>query len=45
MDKLNNTQQKIYDFLVDRLSGGVPPSVREIGAAVENSQRTLAVFP
>ena len=34
MDKLNSTQKKIYDFLVDRLSGGVPPSVREIGAAV-----------
>ncbi|MBQ7654190.1 MAG: transcriptional repressor LexA [Clostridia bacterium] len=34
MDKLNNTQRKIYEFLVERLSDGVPPSVREIGAQV-----------
>ena len=34
MDKLNNTQRKIYDFLVERLRDGVPPSVREIGAHV-----------
>ena len=34
MDKLNKTQEKIYDFLVERLRDGVPPSVREIGSAV-----------
>ena len=34
MDKLNNTQRKIYDFLVERLRDGVPPTVREIGAQV-----------
>lgn len=34
MGTLNNTQRKIYDFLVERLSDGVPPSVREIGAHV-----------
>lgn len=34
MDKLNNTQRKIYEFLVERLRDGVPPSVREIGAHV-----------
>ena len=34
MQKLNNTQRKIYDFLVERLRDGVPPSVREIGAHV-----------
>ena len=31
---LNETQQKIYEFLLERLSCGVPPSVREIGAHV-----------
>lgn len=31
---LNETQQKIYEFLLERLSCGVPPSVREIGANV-----------
>ncbi len=31
---LNETQQKIYEFLLERLSCGVPPSVREIGASV-----------
>ncbi|MBQ3150078.1 MAG: transcriptional repressor LexA [Clostridia bacterium] len=34
MEKLNGTQKKVYDFLVKRLQEGVPPSVREIGAAV-----------
>lgn len=32
--ELNNTQRKIYEFLVERSTDGVPPSVREIGAAV-----------
>lgn len=31
---INEMQRKIYDFLVERSSDGVPPSVREIGAAV-----------
>ena len=34
MDNLTSNQQKILDFLKDRLSSGVPPSVREIGKAV-----------
>lgn len=34
MEKINDTQQKIYEFLVARSQDGVPPSVREIGAAV-----------
>lgn len=34
MQKINATQQKIYEFLVERSQTGVPPSVREIGAAV-----------
>ena len=34
MRQLNNTQRKIYEFLVERLRDGVPPSVREIGAYV-----------
>ncbi|MCL2531870.1 MAG: transcriptional repressor LexA [Oscillospiraceae bacterium] len=32
--KLNKTQEKIYDFLVERVQTGVPPSVREIGERV-----------
>lgn len=31
---LNETQRKIYEFLLERLQDGVPPSVREIGAYV-----------
>ncbi|MCQ2479251.1 MAG: transcriptional repressor LexA [Clostridia bacterium] len=31
---INEMQRKIYDFLVERSSDGVPPSVREICAAV-----------
>ncbi len=31
---INDMQRKIYDFLVERSTDGVPPSVREIGAAV-----------
>ena len=34
MENLTSNQQKILDFLKDRLSSGVPPSVREIGKAV-----------
>lgn len=34
MKKLTQTQQKVYDFLQERAQDGVPPSVREIGAAV-----------
>lgn len=32
--EINNTQRKIYDFLVERSADGIPPSVREICAAV-----------
>lgn len=31
---INDTQRRIYEFLVQRSTDGVPPSVREIGAAV-----------
>lgn len=34
MKELNKTQKKIYEFLAERSQNGVPPSVREIGAAV-----------
>ncbi len=35
MNPISDTQRKIYDFLVERSqTNGVPPSVREIGAAV-----------
>lgn len=34
MQKLTENQQRILDFLKDRLSDEVPPTVREIGAAV-----------
>ena len=34
MENLTSNQQKILDFLKDRLSSGVPTSVREIGKAV-----------
>lgn len=34
MEKISNTQKKIYEFLVEKSQGGVPPSIREIGAAV-----------
>ena len=34
MHPINSTQQKIYEFLCERSQCGVPPSVREIGAAV-----------
>lgn len=34
MQTLNSTQQKILDYLIERSYDGVPPSVREIGAAV-----------
>ena len=31
---LNSTQQRIFEYLLDRLKSGVPPTVREIGASV-----------
>lgn len=34
MKELNITQKKIYEFLAERSQNGVPPSVREICAAV-----------
>lgn len=34
MDKLNDTQRKVYEYLVKKMRDGVPPSVREIGSAV-----------
>ena len=34
MKTINETQKKIYEYLIERLQDGVPPSVREIGAAV-----------
>lgn len=34
MRSINDTQQKIYEFLCERAQCGIPPSIREIGAAV-----------
>ena len=34
MEKLNDTQRKVYEYLVEKMRDGVPPSVREIGGAV-----------
>ena len=34
MKELNKTQKRIYEFLAERSQNGVPPSVREICAAV-----------
>lgn len=34
MQQINETQKKVYEFLAERLQNGVPPSIREIGAAV-----------
>ena len=34
MNGINKTQKKIYEYLMERSQLGVPPSVREIGAAV-----------
>ena len=34
MEKINETQRKIYEYLLEKLQDGVPPSVREIGLAV-----------
>lgn len=34
MKEINATQKKIYEFLAERTQNGVPPSVREICAAV-----------
>lgn len=35
MERLNETQKRIYDFLVQEAPKGVPPSVREICAAAK----------
>ncbi|MCL2507555.1 MAG: transcriptional repressor LexA [Oscillospiraceae bacterium] len=34
MSGLNDTQKRIYEYLLEKLQDGVPPSVREIGSAV-----------
>ncbi len=34
MEQINETQRRIYDYLIEKLQDGVPPSVREIGSAV-----------
>jgi len=34
MEKMTETQRRIYDFLLEKSGCGIPPSVREIGAAV-----------
>lgn len=34
MKKINEIQRSIYNFLCEKIQDGVPPSVREIGAAV-----------
>ncbi len=34
MEKISDIEKKIYEFLVERSQGGVPPSIREIGSAV-----------
>lgn len=34
MGKINDTQRRIYNYLMERSQDGVPPSVREIGKAV-----------
>lgn len=34
MEPINATQKRIYEYLMERSQDGVPPSVREIGAAV-----------
>ena len=34
MKDISKTQKRIYEYLLERSQDGVPPSVREIGAAV-----------
>lgn len=34
MRPITETQKKIYEYLVEKMQDGVPPSVREIGSAV-----------
>ena len=34
MGPITDIQRKIYEYLCERAQDGVPPSVREIGAAV-----------
>lgn len=34
MENINDTQRRIYEYLLERSQDGIPPSIREIGAAV-----------
>lgn len=34
MEKINDTQRRVYEYLMQKMREGVPPSVREIGEAV-----------
>ncbi|HZJ77541.1 MAG TPA: transcriptional repressor LexA [Clostridia bacterium] len=34
MKDISETQKRIYEYLIEKSQGGIPPSVREIGAAV-----------
>lgn len=34
MERINDTQLRIYNYLLEKTQDGVPPSVREIGSAV-----------
>jgi len=34
LEKITETQKRIYEYLIEKSQDGVPPSVREIGAAV-----------
>ena len=34
MEKINDTQRRVYEYLMEKMRDGVPPSVREIGSAV-----------
>lgn len=34
MGPINDTQQRIYEYLIEKSQDGVPPSIREIGKAV-----------
>ena len=37
MRPITETQQRIYEYLIERMKNGVPPSIREIGRAVNLS--------
>jgi hypothetical protein len=45
MEPINETQKRIYEFLVERSQDGVPPSVREIGAAVADFPSSSLLNP